>query len=160
MLSTIGGIRSVTATDIIQFAMIVIAIPMIDNIGLIEIARYKMLIDKIPIEKLDPTLISKETLILGIIVFFIKCIPFEMPAMIQRLLMARNTKQIQNSMRIVAMIDFPFMLITSTLGLVLLVLYPNAVPNSVVTLINYESYTSINKKCNCSWPLIHYHVHS
>ncbi|MBT4880246.1 MAG: sodium:solute symporter family protein [Alphaproteobacteria bacterium] len=126
--SAYGGIRAVTATDVLQFAAIIIAIPMICNIGLNIVGGYESLLTMIPDDSLN-FFPQDENPFKYIFLFLIFCIPFLNPAVIQRLLMAKDTKQIVQSLRIAALIDIPFYLTIGSLGLIVLALQPGQEAN-------------------------------
>lgn len=124
LYSAFGGIKAVTATDVIQFGVIIVAIPVIANVALIKVGGYQALFEALPPEKLAifPPGASKLDYGLLIILFII---PFLNPAVMQRLLMARDVKQIQSSMRIAAALDVPFYIIMAIIALCMLVLNPS-----------------------------------
>lgn len=117
--STFGGIKSVTATDVVQFAVIVVAVPIIANVALMEVGGVQALLASFPKEKIEvfPESLSKwQMIVLG----GLYCVPFFNPALIQRLLMARDTKQMITSMRVAALLDIPFY---ATIGVIILCAY-------------------------------------
>lgn len=123
--STFGGIRAVTATDILQLGVLAIAIPMVANVGLNLVGGYAELFRSIPAKNLN--FISEGTTpfkYLGL--FLVFWVQFIDPAVVQRLLMAKNPKPIIRAMRMAAFIDIPFYLTAGTIGLLTLVLVPHA----------------------------------
>jgi len=134
--SSFGGIRAVTATDVIQFAVLIIAIPMVCNIGLNLVGGYQQLFSKLP-----PHLISlpsePTSIIRYFFIFLAFAIPFLDPATMQRILMGRDIRQIQHSFQIAAWIGVPFFFLTGLIGLTAVVLNPNLDPNMALPhLIN------------------------
>ncbi|KJV62246.1 solute symporter family protein [Rickettsia amblyommatis str. Ac/Pa] len=95
--SSIGGIKSITITDLIQFIAVTIMIPIIAYIVLNKVGGIKSLIAKMPIQHFDilhhPNL--KDYLIYCVWYIF-PAFPLSFP-FIQRMLMARNNKQLINS---------------------------------------------------------------
>lgn len=95
--SSTGGIKSVTITDLIQFIAVMIMIPMIAYVVLNKVGGMESLITKIPTQYFDilhhPNL--KDYLIYCVWYIF-PAFPLSFP-FIQRMLMARNSKQLTNS---------------------------------------------------------------
>src|SRR5690606_16525402 len=46
--STMGGVKAVTATDVLQFAVLIIAIPMVCNFALNTVCGFSALLEKVP----------------------------------------------------------------------------------------------------------------
>lgn len=122
--SAFGGIRAVTATDVVQFGVILIAIPIIANVALMEVGGITELFKSVPADKISffPPGESKAKYIVLMVLFWI---PFLNPAVTQRLLMARDVKQIKTSLRIAALLDVPFYVIMAIIALCVLVLEPS-----------------------------------
>ncbi|MCC2646694.1 MAG: sodium:solute symporter family protein [Rickettsiaceae bacterium] len=133
--SSFGGVRAVTFTDTIQFLTLAGAIPMVYNLGLEVVNGYEGLLERTPATHLtiiDHTEFFKYTLLL---LFF--ALPGINPAIMQRMLMAKNTEQIHNSFKISAWVILPYRFFASMIGLVVLALNPDLVPNNAfMFLIN------------------------
>lgn len=128
--SAFGGIRAVTITDVIQFITLIIAVPMICNIGLSKVGGYAALFDTTPTKylSLDTGLEGKKYEWVFLLLAF--AIPFLNPAMIQRLLMARDTKQMSTSMLVSAAIEVPFFISVGCIGLIALHIAPALQPEN------------------------------
>lgn len=89
-----GGIRSVVVTDIVQFSILIVMVPIICNVALTHVGGLTALINVTP--ETHTSIFSREDLNEYMALFFIWLIPVNcfFPAMIQRFLMAQNTKQI------------------------------------------------------------------
>ena len=93
--SAFGGVRSVITTDIIQFAVLVIAIPIILNIAVSYIGGYEIFFTQVAHNQ--PEYQSND--LWGYAIIFVSfCIPRLYPAMIQRCLTARDAKQLNKSL--------------------------------------------------------------
>lgn len=135
--SAFGGIRSVTITDIIQFGVLIVAIPIICSVGLGHVGGFSALIEKIPETHLS---VVNDDIIANIGTFLILAIPFLNPAITQRLLMSKNPKQISDSMYISALVEAPFIVVAGLIGLIALALSPDlkaseSLPHLVNTIL-------------------------
>ncbi|HCJ11664.1 MAG: hypothetical protein A2Y14_00180 [Verrucomicrobia bacterium GWF2_51_19] len=138
LYSSFGGIRSVTMTDVFQFGVLIIAIPIICNVALAHVGGYEGLLAKIPAQKLR--IFPEGEMLRYLFLMMVFCIPFINPAEMQRLLMARNTGQIQRTFRIAAGIDFCFYAIVGIIGLSAIVMFPEinaevAFPHLINTIL-------------------------
>ena len=88
--SAFGGVRSVITTDIIQFAVLVIAIPIILNIAVSYIGGYEIFFTQVA-HNSQPEYQAND--LWGYALIFASfCIPSLYPAMIQRCLIARDAE--------------------------------------------------------------------
>lgn len=139
LYSSFGGIKAVTSTDLLQFAVLIIAIPMVCNIGLNLVGGYHALLEKVPehLLRMPDTPIS---IISYLFIFLAIAIPFVDPPTTQRLLMARDVSQIKATMRISAAIEMPFFIVVGLLGLIAVAIHPEydanvAFPHLVNTIL-------------------------
>nr|MCH9753657.1 response regulator [Alphaproteobacteria bacterium] len=135
LYSTFGGMSSVVATDVFQFGILIIAIPLICNLGLTKVGGYQSLFAEVPRRYFE--LPSKDVLYTQIIPLFIYLsIPFE-ALMAQRLLIAKSTEQLKSSLKIGVLIEVPFVFVIAVIGLLGVVLFPDVESRLVMpTLIN------------------------
>jgi solute:Na+ symporter, SSS family len=136
--SAFGGIKSVTATDVIQFGAIVVVIPIMSSIALNKVGGFQGLVNQIEPSKLNifPDDISKFDLIFTMLVYLT---PFLNPAIIQRLLLAKNAKDIAKSFKISAFIDLAFYFMVGIIGLSAFVLNANLNPGEAFFYIINET---------------------
>lgn len=139
LYSSFGGIKAVTATDLLQFAVLIIAIPMVCNVGLNLVGGYQSLIAAVP-EKLLTLPDSTSSLINYFFIFLAFSVPFLDPPHTQRLLMAKDVSQIKTTMRVSAAIETPFFIVVGLLGLIAVAINPNydanlAFPHLVNTIL-------------------------
>lgn len=126
--TSFGGIRAVTITDVVQFAVLIIAIPIVCNVALDDLGGIGVLIDALP--ETHTTLFTDPILsrqYIGLFIF--TCIPFMNPSLIQRMLMARHSRQISHSLWWAALIDCPFYIIAGLIGLIAFTMKPDLDPN-------------------------------
>lgn len=126
----VGGIRSVTITDVIQLLALLVTLPIICNFGLQHFGGYTALLEHIPADKLT---LSPQTISYShyASLFLIFCIPFLDPAVIQRMLMAKDTSQIKKSLTLTAMLEIPFYMTIGLIALIALAYAPNINANNV-----------------------------
>lgn len=126
-----GGIRAVTATDVVQFIVTIVALPVVAHVALYNVGGWQGLFEILPTEKLSLSVASKDIQI-ELFTVFIYCLPYMGPAVMQRLLMAKNTRQTQRSFRIAALIDVPFYLVLTLIALCVAALNPSLDPSLVM----------------------------
>lgn len=138
--SSTGGIKSVTFTDIIQFIAVTIMIPMITYVVLNQVGGIRHLIVNIPNQHLN---IFKHPLLKDYLIY---CSWYVFPAFplsfpfIQRMLMARNYKQLKNSYYISMFFLIVFFSLLTIIGLSAIVLRESFDVNMPIRgsqLINY-----------------------
>lgn len=123
--SVFGGIRSVTITDIIQFGMLMVVIPIAGSVSLQTIGGWSSLIEKIPEIKLSLTPAEGKSIWTYISIAIIYGIPDIDPPFVQRLLMARDTKQMQDSVYLSALVIAILLLCLSLIGFTVISINPN-----------------------------------
>ncbi len=127
--STLGGIKAVTITDVLQFFALVIAIPVIAFVALSQIGGFNGLLEGLPEGHL--TLFHewhKFNKYLTLMILYL--IPLLSPPVMQRILMAKNPAQIRSSFRISAGFDIFFHAVIALIGLIAFILHPYIVPNN------------------------------
>jgi Na+/proline symporter len=125
--SFFGGVKAVTITDVLQFIVLIVAIPMVCNIGLSKVGGYSALFQSLPLEKTS-LLPPKKELWQYIGTFLVLVMPTIGPAMAQRLLMSKDAKQASNAFKWAAFIEIPFYKMVCIIGLVSLCLAPDILP--------------------------------
>ncbi len=94
LYSSVGGVKSVTITDIFQFLVFVAIIPVVANVAISEVGGIKALFSKLPVEKL--TIGSHERFPHYFSAFLVWCffpVWLSEPPNIQRILMAQQRQQ-------------------------------------------------------------------
>ena len=129
-----GGIRSVVMTDVIQFSVLIIGIPVLTAISLHTAGGYEIVISKISSQHLS---IPKRDIVWYGSLFVLSAIPIMNPALVQRLLITRNLKFLEKSFKVSAFTEVPFLIMITLLVGSAFVLNPDISPNNVIpTLIN------------------------
>ncbi len=134
LYSAFGGIKGVTFTDIYQFFLIILGIPLIGWFGVRSVGGLDAIFSVLPAEKVNPFLHPKlftEYLPL----FIIFALPIFSPQLSQRLLMAHSIKQAKHSLYYMSFLFVPFFLMIGLIGLVALARTPTLPPNQAFSSI-------------------------
>lgn len=136
LYAAFGGIKAVTSTDVVQFLVIIVAMPMVCNVGLNQIGGFSAFIDKIPPDLL--ALPSEPPAIINYFFLFLAyAVPFLDPAIMQRLLMAKNPAQRKSMLVIGGLVAVPLYCIIGILGFLAIVNNPGTDANlSFAQLLN------------------------
>jgi Na+/proline symporter len=120
-----GGIKAVTITDIFQFMVLFVMMPLLVYKVTAQVGGLHNLFSQVPIEKFDiighKKLPVYLTLFIMWSVFFAEIIN---PAAMQRLLMGKNGQQLRTKFLAVAAFDPMFRILSMLMGLGCLILYP------------------------------------
>lgn len=127
-----GGIKSVTATDVFQFGILIIAIPIICGVGMIEIGGYKTVISTLKTTGLSFN--KGDGIPFGhhLAVFISFALPCLYPMCIQRMLMAKNTSQIRTAFLVNGFLSIPFYITVGMIGIIAFIVIPNVDANHAV----------------------------
>lgn len=121
--SSFGGIKAVTLTDVIQFSVLIVAIPVTFTIGLDMVGGFQGIFNSVPPEKLSLTPSSGDEIrFYSLLVVFV--LPYLNPALVQRLLMGKSTQQVRTALIISALGRLPYYFMVGILGLVAYILEP------------------------------------
>ena len=113
--SSVGGIRSVTATDIIQFAALIIIVPLLAFTVLENVGWSKGVCAKVPVSHFD--FFAHKDIWKCLTFFILFSIPSLSPAIAQRLLMAKSAEQACHALKTVAILQFVLTLLIALIGL-------------------------------------------
>lgn len=130
-----GGIRSVNATDIFQFIIIMVAIPVIATFSIDKIGGIQKFISILNEKHLLLDSIINGDKIKHLTIFVSIAITCVFPLTIQRMLMAKNIKQIKKAFFINSFITLFFYLTLGLIGLSSIILLPNIDPNLALPAI-------------------------
>lgn len=129
LYSSLGGMRAVVYTDVLQFLILAIGIPLTLLLGIGHVGGVASLIKQVPHDYLF-FLSDKQT---GFFfsALFITFIFGEtlVPPYVQRLFMAKNTRATQRGILISGLFSIPFFLIAGSIGLVAYVIDQYLDPN-------------------------------
>ncbi len=138
--STIGGIKSVIYTHLLQFIMIAIAIPIILYFGVIQAGGWTNIISAVPQKHLS---VFGDLSIVAFFSLFFSFMLGEMllPPYVQRLLISKNPKSLSRAILLNGVLSIFIFTATGLIGLVAYVLFGNtieagmAIPQIVMTLL-------------------------
>lgn len=126
--SAFGGIRSVVFTDILQFGVLIIAIPLMANFLFYDVGGLETLVAKLPEfhKTIDP---SRKDFMFFVAMFVVCSFPYFNPILIQRMLMAKDAKQASDSLIISGLLFIPFYTALTIIALTAVLVFPNIDPN-------------------------------
>lgn len=130
-----GGIRSVTATDIFQFIMIMVAIPIIAIFAIEKIGGLTAFVSISTEKHLLLDSITNGDKIKHLTIFVSIAITCVFPLTIQRMLMAKDTNQIKRAFFTNGIVTLFFYLALGVIGLSTAILLPKIDPNFALPII-------------------------
>ncbi len=135
--SSFGGIKAVTVTDVIQFSVLVVAIPVTFTIGLDVVGGFYGMVNSVPQQKLSliPTS-GDEVRFFTLVLAF--TLPYMNPALVQRLLMGRTIQEVRTALVISALGRIPYYAMVGILGLFAYLLEPTLKPDMAFPYIVNE----------------------
>ncbi len=127
LYSVLGGIKTVAITDVFQFLIFFIALPIACAIGYNNIGGYQNIINSLPNSHLT---IDKENIMLFLGMAGFALMPNADIPFIQRALVSSNTSQLKSTFNAVAILMFPLFLIIALIGLITYIYNPNIDPDT------------------------------
>lgn len=134
--STIGGMRAVVFTDVIQFIVLAVAIPLTVVFGISYLGGWHEFVALIPKENLT----FKGTNNMGLIQFAGLFLTFLLgetlvPPYVQRLFLSKDTKSTQRGTLYSGLFSIPFFAITGVIGLIALSIDSTIDPNLAMPFV-------------------------
>lgn len=127
--SAFGGMRSVVATDVLQFFFIVVLIPIVCTLGLEKTGGITPLVNQFSAH----FFMSPDMTGFGVLALFLSLLVGSAdPSFLQRLLVAKDQHQAAQSTTMTGYLSFFFYILMGFLGLMALSLYPSSDPSSVL----------------------------
>lgn len=142
--SAFGGIHAVAITDVFQFAVFMIAIPITCSIAYHDVGEYEGIIQSLPKEMFTLN-INKENIWLFLGFMFYNLLPQSCGTFIQRFLISKDTVQLTKCMKIVAMLHIPLAAIICSIGFMIKAKAPDISPSTAFVYF-IENYVSIGLK--------------
>ena len=137
--TSLGGMRGVVYTDILQFSMIVIGIPLIFIFGLYAIGGWSTIQEIIPKNHINPFLQPNGVwILLGLVLTFVFG-EILVPPYVQRLFMTRHTTQTRNATLASGVISIPIFLIAGSIGLIAYCMNASLDPNTSIPYVVEQS---------------------
>ena len=132
--SAYGGVRSVVMTDILQFFVLIIALPVVCIVGINVSGGYEVLLSKIPDKSYIPT---TSHFITCAVLFVIWSVPEMAPDVMQRMFLSKNSNVLSRAFKLSATLNIPMYFVVLLLAIVALSLNVTTTPNQALPeLIN------------------------
>lgn len=141
--STVGGMRAVIWTDVIQFVVLAVGIPLTLYFGISEAGGWESVAGTVPAGHL--MLSSEPAGLLSLAALFITFMLGEtlVPPYVQRLLIGRDTTEVSRGTILSGIFSVPFFAVTGLIGLVALAIDPNLNPNLAMPFVIRESLNPV-----------------
>ena len=120
LYSAYGGVKSVVMTDVVQFIVLIVAIPLMCVVGLEQVGGLKTLSASFSQKHLEA---STSEIMTYASLFIISAIPTMSTSMTQRMLMSKDVKVLSKSFYISAFLQIPFLFVVLLLSVI--VIYAN-----------------------------------
>lgn len=140
LYTTVGGMRAVVLTDVVQFAVLSIGVPLVLVFGIIYLGGLDAFIASVPADRW--TIPGPQFGWLGLAALFLAFLIGEalVPPYVQRLLIGRNSTVVARGTLLSAVFSVPFFVVSGLIGLVALALDPAipanlALPQVVITVM-------------------------
>jgi len=133
--STVGGMRAVVLTDIIQFCVLAIGLPLALVFGIVKLGGFSAIKESAPIGHFS---ITGETITISAFVsLFLAFLLGEtlVPPYVQRLLIGKDAAHIARGTMLSGIFSIPFFMITGSIGLVALALDSTIDPNQAMPYV-------------------------
>ncbi|WP_339040666.1 sodium:solute symporter family protein [Candidatus Lariskella endosymbiont of Hedychridium roseum] len=142
--STFGGIRAVAITDVFQFVILIIAIPIACSFAYRDIGGYSGIMRSVP-QGLVVLDLNKENIFLFCSLIFYAILPINSGPYIQRFLMVSSSKQLTHVIKFIPVIHFAFVFIICMIGFIIKGLAPSIDPNNALYYL-VDHYTAMGLK--------------
>ena len=129
LYSTLGGIKAVAITDVFQFLIFFIALPIACAIGYNKVGGYTNIINSLPSSHLT---INGDNIMLFLGMAGFALMPNADIPFIQRALVSSNMGQLRNTFNAVAILMFPLFLIIALIGFMTYIYNPNIDPDTAL----------------------------
>ena len=121
--STIGGMRAIVYTDVLQFIVLTVGLPLVLIFGVVKAGGVGAVIQAVPADHL--TFLGPKTLIVFLSLFITFVIGETLvPPYVQRLFLAKDVNEVRKGTLLSGLFSIPFLFVTGSIGLVALVLFP------------------------------------
>jgi SSS family solute:Na+ symporter len=140
LYTTVGGMRAVVTTDIAQFLILAIGMPLVLVFGIAHVGGIGALVAAVPVDRLEIPGAHYEWLGLIALVLLFMFGETLVPPYVQRLCVGRTVQDAARGTFYSGLFSIPFFAITGLIGLVALAMQPTldanlALPHVVVTVM-------------------------
>ncbi len=120
-----GGMKAVVLTDVVQFILLAVGIPLTLILGIEAVGGWTSLVEKIPATHWEvPAAGTAWTALISLFLIFLLGETL-VPPYVQRLLIARDAKAVRRGTFWAALFSVPFFVVSGTIGLVAFALQPS-----------------------------------
>lgn len=134
-----GGARSVNATDIFQFGILIVALPIFCGLALSKVGGYANISSLVAEHGINFTSSEPASYGRSLAMLILFSLPGQYGLVIQRMLMAKNQRQLRQVMLLDAIIGTLLRLMIIALGIAAFILLPNI--DSSLTLLELANHT-------------------
>jgi SSS family solute:Na+ symporter len=137
--STVGGMRAVVWTDVIQFLVLAVGIPLTLYYGLQAVGGWQALTEQVPAANLR--LPTEPFAIIALLSLFLTFMLGEtlVPPYLQRLLIGKSSKAVSRGSLLSGLFSIPFFAVTGLIGLVALAMQPSLDANLAMPYVIQEA---------------------
>lgn len=137
--ATVGGMRAVVWTDIMQFIVLVVGIPLALYFGVEHVGGWSAVIDKVPSEHL--TISTEPMALIALISLFLTFLLGEtlVPPYVQRLLIGKKNHHVRRGTLMSGIFSIPFFATTGLIGLVAFAMNPSLDANLSMPYVIQEA---------------------
>ncbi|WP_330924520.1 sodium:solute symporter family protein [Candidatus Sororendozoicomonas aggregata] len=132
---TTGGMKAVVYTDVIQFLLLAIALPVLFYIGLQHVGGWHEVVEQTPVTFTAPSETPSFWFILTPLFLTFMLGETTVPPYAQRLLMAKNPEITRRATLLSGFLSAPFFLLAGALGLIALVINPDINGNQAIPFL-------------------------
>ncbi len=142
--STVGGMRAIVYTDILQFIVLTVGLPLVLVFGVVKAGGVGAVMQAVPVDHL--TLLGPKTLIAFLSLFTTFVIGETLvPPYVQRLFIAKNVDEVRKGTLLSGLFSIPFLFTIGSIGLVALVLFPEIDANLAMPTMIKETLPVVLK---------------
>ncbi len=136
--TTVGGMRAIVLTDIIQFILLAIAIPLTLYLGIRHVGGFDAVRAAVPAGHFD--IPGSKTTTLAFLSLFLTFVLGEtlVPPYVQRLYIGKNAQHTARGTLLSGLFSLPFFAVTGLIGLVALAINPELDPNLALPYVIRE----------------------
>ena len=127
--TTLGGMRAIVLTDVIQFIVLSIALPLALFLGIRQLGGIDALVQAVPPAHLTILGGQKSALALGSLFLSFLIGETLVPPYVQRLLIGKNSRETAEGTILSGLFSIPFFAVTGCIGLVALAMNPGLESN-------------------------------
>ena len=141
--STIGGMRAVVWTDIVQFIVLCVGIPLTLYFGIEHLGGWSEVVERVPESHF--TISLEPMVIIALISLFLTFLLGEtlVPPYVQRLLIGKRNRNVRRGTMLSGLFSIPFFATTGLIGLVALALNPSLDANLAMPYVIQEALSPV-----------------